>query len=107
MTMIARGDVIRDCVEKDIHNRFSEIAPVKSVRIVRDRGFAFVDFNTPEDAAKCLEVAKTDHIKIFGQPLYVHYSKSFKNRQPAKELDESVKQCVSKEKPLAKDYRRE
>ena len=80
MTMIARGDVIRDCVEKDILNRFSEIAPVKSVRIVRDRGFAFVDFNTPEDAAKCLEIAKTDHIKIFGQPLYVHYSKSFKNR---------------------------
>ena len=65
MTMIARGDIIRDCQEKDIYDRFSEIAPVKSVRIIRDRGFAFVDFNTHEDAAQVLEIAKTEHIKIF------------------------------------------
>ena len=80
MTMIARGDVIRDCHEKDLHDKFSEIAPVKSVRIIRDRGFAFIDFTTTEDAAKVLEIAKTEHIKIFSQPLYVHYSKSFKKQ---------------------------
>ena len=74
--MMVRGDVIRDCDEITLTETFSTIAPVKSVRIISDRGFAFVDFNSLEDSARVLDIAKTDHIKIMEQPVFVSYSRS-------------------------------
>ena len=69
--MMVRGDVIRDCEEITLTEVFSMIAPVKSARIIKDRGFAFVDFNCLEDSARVLEIAKTEHIKVMEQPVFV------------------------------------
>ena len=37
LTMMVRGDVIRDCEESTLTEVFSMIAPVKSARIIKDR----------------------------------------------------------------------
>ena len=81
LTMMVRGDVLRDCDDATLTEAFSVIAPVKSVRVVRDRGFAFVDFNSLEDSARVLEIAKTEHVYIMDEPVFVSYSRS--NKKPS------------------------
>jgi len=78
LTMMVRGDVLRDCDDATLTEAFSAIAPVKSVRVVRDRGFGFVDFNSLEDSARVLEIAKTEHVYIMDEPVFVSYSRSTK-----------------------------
>ncbi|KAL5990209.1 hypothetical protein ACLOJK_011106 [Asimina triloba] len=68
--------------EEMLHYEFSKHAPIKDLRLVRDkfthvsRGFGFVYFHSVEDATKALEATNGTALEKNGQNLRVAYAKS-------------------------------
>ncbi|KAH7307284.1 hypothetical protein KP509_22G052600 [Ceratopteris richardii] len=68
--------------EEILHYEFSKYAPLKDLRLVRDKfthiskGFAFAHFHSVEDATKALEASNGITLEKNGQPLRVAYAKS-------------------------------
>lgn len=68
--------------EEMLHYEFSKHAPIKDLRLVRDkfthvsRGFAFIHFLSVEDATKALEASNGAALEKNGQLLRVAYAKS-------------------------------
>ncbi|MCO5566416.1 hypothetical protein L7F22_020093, partial [Adiantum nelumboides] len=68
--------------EEILHYEFSKYAPLKDLRLVRDKfthiskGFAFAHFHSVEDATKALEASNGTTLDKNGQPLRVAYAKS-------------------------------
>lgn len=68
--------------EESLHCEFSKYAPIKDLRLVRDkftsvsRGFAFIHFHSVEDAAKALESTNGIALDKNGQLLRVAFAKS-------------------------------
>jgi len=70
--------------EETVHKVLSNFAPVKEVRLVRDRatnqsrGFAFVDFYTIEQAEHCIKCASTNKIRIDDVVVTLNFSRERK-----------------------------
>ncbi|XP_057826098.1 SUPPRESSOR OF ABI3-5 isoform X1 [Cryptomeria japonica] len=68
--------------EETLHYEFSKHAPIKDLRLVRDkfthvsRGFAFVHFHSVEEATKALEFTNGMVLEKNGQVLRVQYAKN-------------------------------
>ncbi|KAL3684871.1 hypothetical protein R1sor_002893 [Riccia sorocarpa] len=68
--------------EETLHYEFSKYAPIKDLRLVRDkfthvsRGFAFIHFNSVEEATKALESSNGTTLEKNGQVLRVAFAKS-------------------------------
>lgn len=68
--------------EETLHYEFSKYAPIKDLRLVRDkfthtsRGFAFIHFHSVEEATKALQASNGISLDKNGQPLRVAYAKS-------------------------------
>eukprot|EP00252_Welwitschia_mirabilis_P000364 TRINITY_DN1038_c0_g1_i4.p1 TRINITY_DN1038_c0_g1~~TRINITY_DN1038_c0_g1_i4.p1 ORF type:complete len:1007 (+),score=258.07 TRINITY_DN1038_c0_g1_i4:326-3346(+) len=68
--------------EEILHYEFSKHAPIKDLRLVRDkfthvsRGFAFIHFHSVDDATKALTATNGKKIEKNGQVLRVAYAKS-------------------------------
>ncbi|KAL2653047.1 hypothetical protein R1flu_021175 [Riccia fluitans] len=68
--------------EESLHYEFSKYAPIKDLRLVRDkfthvsRGFAFIHFNSVEEATKALEASNGTTLEKNGQVLRVAFAKS-------------------------------
>ncbi|KAF8091155.1 hypothetical protein N665_0452s0024 [Sinapis alba] len=79
--LVVRG-LDEDADEEMIRYEFSKHAPIKDLRLVRDkfthvsRGFAFVHFFSVEDATKTLEVTNGTILDKNGKILRVAYAKS-------------------------------
>jgi len=77
------GDLHPDITDHELFQFFSAIAPVASVRLVRDsltsksRGYAYVNFHTVEEAERVLETH--NYSKIRGRPCRIMWSE----RNPA------------------------
>jgi RNA-binding protein 5/10 len=71
-----------DADEEMLRYEFSKHAPIKDLRLVRDkfthvsRGFAFVHFYSVEDATKALEATNRTALERNGKILRVAYAKS-------------------------------
>ena len=65
--------------EDKLKELFSKCGTIKEVRLVKDKvtgqlkGFAFIDFETPEAAEAAL---KMDQTQMYGKPIRVHKSMS-------------------------------
>ncbi|KAL1195914.1 SUPPRESSOR OF ABI3-5 [Cardamine amara subsp. amara] len=79
--LVVRG-LDEDADEEMIRYEFSKHAPIKDLRLVRDkfthvsRGFAFVHFCSVEDATKALEATNGTALERNGKILRVAYAKS-------------------------------
>ncbi|XP_010427092.1 PREDICTED: SUPPRESSOR OF ABI3-5 isoform X1 [Camelina sativa] len=79
--LVVRG-LDEDADEEMIRYEFSKHAPIKDLRLVRDkfthvsRGFAFVHFCSVEDATKALEATNGTALEKNGKILRVAYAKS-------------------------------
>jgi cold-inducible RNA-binding protein len=80
------GNLSYQTVENDLQDYFSEAGVVTSVNLMIDkvtgksRGFAFVEFSTPEEAVKAVEAF---HNKDFqGRTLTVNVAKPREERAP-------------------------
>ncbi|CAK9173357.1 unnamed protein product [Ilex paraguariensis] len=79
--LVVRG-LDENADEEMLRYEFSKHAPIKDLRLVRDkfthvsRGFAFVHFNSVEDATKALEATNGTTLEKNGQILRVAYAKS-------------------------------
>ncbi|KAG6547441.1 hypothetical protein Mapa_010889 [Marchantia paleacea] len=68
--------------EESLHYEFSKYAPIKDLRLVRDkfthvsRGFAFIHYNSVEEATKALEASNGTALEKNGQVLRVAFAKS-------------------------------
>ncbi|KAH9303209.1 hypothetical protein KI387_014792, partial [Taxus chinensis] len=68
--------------EEMLHYEFSKHAPIKDLRLVRDkfthvsRGFAFIHFHSVEEATKALEATNGTVLEKNGQVLRVQYAKN-------------------------------
>lgn len=80
------GNLSYQTVDSDLQDYFSQAGVVTSVNVMMDkitgrsRGFAFVEFATPEEAAKAVEQF---HNKEFqGRALTVNVARPREERQP-------------------------
>jgi RNA recognition motif-containing protein len=80
------GNLAYQTMENDLQEHFSQAGAVTSVNLMLDkvtgksRGFAFVEFATPEEAAKAVEQF---HGKEFqGRSLTVNVARPREERQP-------------------------
>uniref|UniRef100_A0A7N1A5P5 Uncharacterized protein n=1 Tax=Kalanchoe fedtschenkoi TaxID=63787 RepID=A0A7N1A5P5_KALFE len=79
--LVVRG-LDENADEEMIRYEFSKHAPIKDLRLVRDkfthvsRGFAFVHFHSVDDATKALEATNGTTLEKNGQILRVAYAKS-------------------------------
>ena|SRR3989442_1425586 len=80
------GNLSYQTIENDLQEYFSQAGAVTSVNLMLDkftgksRGFAFVEFATPAEAAKAVE---TFHGKEFqGRPLTVNIAQPKEDRPP-------------------------
>ncbi|KAM0059809.1 putative G-patch domain, RNA recognition motif domain, Zinc finger, RanBP2-type, OCRE [Helianthus debilis subsp. tardiflorus] len=79
--LVVRG-LDENADEEMIRYEFSKHAPIKDLRLVRDkfthvsRGFAFVHFHSVDDATKALEATNGTTLEKNGQVLRVAYAKS-------------------------------
>ncbi|ANM63792.1 suppressor of abi3-5 [Arabidopsis thaliana] len=79
--LVVRG-LDEDADEEMLRYEFSKHAPIKDLRLVRDkfthvsRGFAFVHFYSVEDATKALEATNRTALERNGKILRVAYAKS-------------------------------
>eukprot|EP01018_Ginkgo_biloba_P025081 Gb_12277 [translate_table: standard] len=79
--LVVRG-LDENANEEMLHYEFSKHAPIKDLRLVRDkfthvsRGFAFVHFHSVEEATKALEATNGTNLEKNGQVLRVAYAKS-------------------------------
>jgi RNA-binding protein 5/10 len=75
--------------EENLRSEFSKYAPIKDLRLVRDkftqasRGFAFVHFNSVQEAAKALEASNGTALEKNGQLLRVAFAKSIYGSGPS------------------------
>jgi len=73
------GDLLQDVGESDIYDAFKECGPILSVRVCRDvkdqhsLGYAYVNFQTPENAQKALDTLNGKRLK--GKPCRVMWSR--------------------------------
>jgi len=95
------GDLRQDVGESDIYDAFKECGPILSVRVCRDvkdqrsLGYAYVNFQTPENAQKALDTLNGKLLR--GKPCRVMWSrrdpsqrKSNEGNLFVKSLDKSV-----------------
>jgi len=95
------GDLRQEVGESDIYDAFKECGPILSVRVCRDvkdqrsLGYAYVNFQTPENAQKALDTLNGKPLK--GKPCRVMWSrrdpsqrKSNEGNLFVKSLDKSV-----------------
>jgi len=95
------GDLRQEVGESDIYDAFKECGPILSVRVCRDvkdqrsLGYAYVNFQTPENAQKALDTLNGKLLK--GKPCRVMWSrrdpsqrKSNEGNLFVKSLDKSV-----------------
>ncbi|KAJ6421165.1 hypothetical protein OIU84_028532 [Salix udensis] len=79
--LVVRG-LDENADEEMLHYEFSKHAPIKDLRLVRDkfthvsRGFAFVHFHSVKDATKALDATNGTSLEKNGQILRVAYAKS-------------------------------
>ena len=80
------GNLAYQTIENDLQELFSEAGVVSSVNLMMDkftgksRGFAFVEFASPEEAKKAVEMF---HGKEFqGRPLTVNIARPREDRPP-------------------------
>jgi RNA-binding protein 5/10 len=79
--LVVRG-LDENADEEMLHYEFSKHAPIKDLRLVRDkfthvsRGFAFVHFHSVEEATKALDATNGKNLEKNGQVLRVAYAKS-------------------------------
>ena len=85
-TRLFVGNLSYQTIESDLQEYFSQAGVVTSVNLMFDkvtgksRGFAFIEFATPEEAAKAVEQF---HNKEFqGRPLTVNIARPREERPP-------------------------
>jgi len=85
-TRLFVGNLSYQTMENDLQDYFSQAGVVTSVNLMFDkvtgksRGFAFVEFSTPEEAARAVEQF---HNKEFqGRPLTVNIARPREERPP-------------------------
>ncbi|TAK92804.1 MAG: RNA-binding protein [Verrucomicrobia bacterium] len=85
-TRLFVGNLAYQTGENDLQDYFAQAGAVKSVNLMFDkvtgksRGFAFIEFNSPEEAAKAVEQL---HNKEFqGRPLTVNIARPREERPP-------------------------
>lgn len=85
-TRLFVGNLSYQTLENDLQDHFSQAGVVTSVKLMFDkvtgksRGFAFVEFATPEEAARAVEQF---HNKEFqGRPLTVNIARPREERPP-------------------------
>lgn len=85
-TRLFVGNLSYQTMEKDLLDYFSQAGVVSSVNLMMDkftgrsRGFAFVEFGSPEEANKAVEMF---HNKEFqGRPLTVNIARPREERAP-------------------------
>ncbi|XP_067135366.1 polyadenylate-binding protein 4-like [Centruroides vittatus] len=75
MATLYIGDLHPNGTEAVLHEKFSAIGPILSIRVCRDRstrrslGYAYVNFQNYEDAARALETMNYD--LIYGKPIRI------------------------------------
>jgi RNA recognition motif-containing protein len=76
-----RGDILQDIDESLVIDHFSAFAPVKDIRMVRNRAtkrnkdFAFIEFHTQEEAELVIRTLGAE-TTIHGQPILLSFSKA-------------------------------
>jgi cold-inducible RNA-binding protein len=85
-TRLFVGNLSYQTIENDLQDHFAQIGQVTSVNLMFDkvtgksRGFAFVEFATPEEAAKAVEQL---HNKEFqGRALTINIARPREDRPP-------------------------
>ncbi len=80
------GNLSYQTAENDLQDYFAQVGPVKSVNLMMDRvtgksrGFAFIEFSTPEEAQKAIEQF---HNKDFqGRAITVNVARPREERAP-------------------------
>lgn len=72
------GDLVENCTEAMLFDKFSKAGPVLSIRVCRDMitrqslGYAYVNFQVPADAERALESMNFDVLK--GKPMRIMWS---------------------------------
>jgi RNA-binding protein 5/10 len=83
-SLMVRGNVLFEISETMLLDIFSKIAPVKDIRMVKNkntgqmRDFAFIEFYTIDEAEAVLKMTQSPDFKINGQTVTVAFSKSRK-----------------------------
>mgnify|MGYP001185063014 CR=1 FL=1 len=85
-TRLFVGNLSYRTLENDLHDYFSQVGVVTSVNIMFDRvtgksrGFAFVEFATPEEAARAVE--ELHNREFQGRTLTVNIARPREERAP-------------------------
>jgi cold-inducible RNA-binding protein len=80
------GNLTYNTIENDIQDLFGQAGSVLSVNLMMDkftgksRGFAFVEFSTPEEATKAVEMFNGKDFQ--GRPLTVNIARPREERAP-------------------------
>lgn len=85
-TRLFVGNLSYRTMENDLHEYFSQVGVVTSVNVMYDRvtgksrGFAFVEFATPEEAARAVE--RLHNREFQGRALTVNIARPREEREP-------------------------
>lgn len=80
------GNLAYQTIENDLQEHFSQAGEVTSVNLMLDkftgksRGFAFVEYATPEEAGKAVEMFHNQELQ--GRPLTVNVARPREERPP-------------------------
>lgn len=81
-SIMVRGSALMDVTESQLLDLFNKYAPVKDIRLVKNRNtgnmkdFAFVEFFTPEEAERVVKMTQGPDFRVNGQPVTISLSRT-------------------------------